>query len=96
MPLSVTTLRAAARWAHPVPMTQPESPTPPTVGARQPEPDLAAVRAILQTARAEGRTTLLESEGLALLAAAGIAVPRWLLVADETAVDDALLATLPR
>ena len=58
-------------------------------------PDLAAVRTILDGARAEGRTTLLEPEGLALLAAAGIAVPRWHLVTDEAAVDDALLDGLP-
>ena len=60
------------------------------------QPDsIAAVRAIVDGARAEGRTTLLEPEGLALLAAAGIAVPRWRMVMDETAVDDALLAAFP-
>ena len=56
---------------------------------------LAAVRAIIGGARAEGRTTLLEPEGLALLDAAGITVPRWRLVADEVEVDDALLSALP-
>ncbi len=38
---------------------------------------------------------LLEPEGLALLTAVGIAVPRWLLVTDEAAVDDVLLHDLP-
>ena len=38
---------------------------------------------------------LLEPEGLALLAAVGIAVPRRLLVADDAAVDDVLLHDLP-
>ncbi len=69
-------------------MTPLESPTPPAA-------DLAAARAIVAGARADGRATLLEPEGLALLAAAGISVPRWHLVADEAAVDDALLAGLP-
>ena len=55
-------------------------------------PDLDAIRAIVAGARAAGRTTLLEPEGLALLAAAGIAVPAWRLVAGEAEVDDALLA----
>ncbi len=54
--------------------------------------DLGAIRRILAAARAAGRTTLLEPEGLALLAAAGLAVPRWTFVLDETAVDGALLA----
>ena len=58
-------------------------------------PDLAAVRSIIDGARAAGRSTLLEPEGLALLAAIGITVPRWLLVTDEAAADDALLDDLP-
>lgn len=57
--------------------------------------DLDVIRAIVARARAAGRTTLLEPEGLALLAAAGMALPAWRLVADEAAVDEALLATLP-
>jgi acyl-CoA synthetase (NDP forming) len=57
--------------------------------------DLAAIREIIEGARDAGRSTLLEPEGLALLAAAGITVPRWRLVADEAAVDDALLDGLP-
>ena len=57
--------------------------------------DLNAVRAIVGRARATGRTTLLEPEGLALLAAAGIALPRWRFVTDETMVDDALLGAIP-
>lgn len=39
-------------------------------------PDLEAVRSILQTAAADGRSSLLEPEGLALLRAAGIRTPR--------------------
>jgi acyl-CoA synthetase (NDP forming) len=54
-------------------------------------PDLTAIHALIAGARADGRTTLLEPEGLALLAAAGIAVPRWRLVASEAEVDDELL-----
>ncbi len=69
-------------------MTPTDSPAPP--GA-----DLVAIRALIEGARAAGRSTLLEPEGLALLAAAGIAVPRWRLVADEAAIDDALLDALP-
>ena len=69
-------------------MIPPDAPAPP--GA-----DLAAIQAIIDGVRAAGRTTLLEPEGLALLAAAGIPVPRWLLVTDEAAVDDVLLHELP-
>jgi acyl-CoA synthetase (NDP forming) len=76
-------------------MTPPEPPLPPASRSRPVPPDLAAVRAIVDGARAAGRTTLLEPEGLALLAAAGITVPRWRFVADGTAVDDALLASFP-
>jgi len=50
-------------------------------------PDLDAIRAIVAAARREGRTTLLEPEGLAVLAAAGIAVPRWRFVRDAVALD---------
>ena len=57
--------------------------------------DLDAIRAILAGARAAGRPTLLEPEGLALLAAAGLAVPGWAFVAHGTAVDDTLLAAFP-
>ena len=57
--------------------------------------DLDAIRAIVAAARADGRSVLMEPEGLALLAAAGIAVPRWRFVRDAGAVDDALLADLP-
>ena len=57
--------------------------------------DLQTIRAILAGARAAGRATLLEPEGLAVLAAAGIAVPAWRLVRDEAEVDDVLLGSLP-
>jgi acyl-CoA synthetase (NDP forming) len=76
-------------------MTQPEPPNPAAAGSKPLAPDLAAIRAIVQGARAGGRTTLLEPEGLALLAAAGISVPQWRMAADEEAVDDALLAAFP-
>lgn len=56
------------------------------------EPDLPAVRTILDVARAGGRDTLDEPEGLALLAALGVALPVWRLVPDEAAVDAPLLA----
>ncbi len=56
------------------------------------DPDLGAIRALLAVARAQGRDTLSEPEGLALLGALGIAVPTWRLVADESAVDRRLLA----
>ncbi len=59
------------------------------------EPHLSAIRAILATARAQGRDILSEPEGLALLDALGIAIPTWRLVADEAAVDGELLAALP-
>ncbi|MHB8958086.1 MAG: acetate--CoA ligase family protein [Candidatus Limnocylindrales bacterium] len=59
------------------------------------EPDLRAIRAILATARAQGRDILSEPEGIALLDALGVAIPTWRLVADEAAVDGELLAALP-
>jgi acyl-CoA synthetase (NDP forming) len=58
-------------------------------------PDLDAIRAIVAGARAAGRSTLLEPEGLALLAAAGIDVPAWRLVDGVAGVDDPLLAGFP-
>ncbi|HYO41996.1 MAG TPA: acetate--CoA ligase family protein [Candidatus Limnocylindrales bacterium] len=57
--------------------------------------DLDAIRAIVAGARAAGRSTLLEPEGLALLAAAGIEVPAWRAVDHEARVDDALVAAFP-
>jgi acyl-CoA synthetase (NDP forming) len=58
-------------------------------------PDLDRIRAISAGARAAGRGTLLEPEGLALLEAAQIAIPRWVMVGHEDEVDDGLLARLP-
>ncbi len=58
-------------------------------------PDLTRARAIVAGARAAGRSTLLEPEGLALLAAAGIRTPLWCEIAGPADVDDALLAELP-
>ncbi len=55
------------------------------------EPDLVAIRSLLARARVDGRDTLSEPEGLALLGALGIAVPAWRLAADEEAVDEQLL-----
>ena len=66
--------------------------TRPPAAAR---PNLDAIRAIAAAARAAGRTTLLEPEGLAVLEAAGIAVPRWRFVRDARALDDAALKGLP-
>jgi len=82
--------------AHPVTVASPNDPAAthaavPDAGA----PDLAAIRAVVAGARAAGRTVLLEPEGLAVLAAAGIAVPRWRFVRDAGAVDDDMLADLP-
>ena len=83
-------MHAPARVAHPVAMTTPDAPDVPI-----PPVDLARIRAILERARAIGRSTLLEPEGLAVLAAAGIAVPRWRFAADAGAVDDLLLTDIP-
>jgi len=55
---------------------------------------IRAIRAILERARAAGRTMLLEPEGLALLAEAGIAVPRWHYLADTGPADDRVLAAV--
>ena len=55
------------------------------------EPDLDAIRRILADARSAGRDSLLEPEGLALLAALGIAVPAWMLVAGAADVDQPTL-----
>ena len=81
-------LRDLAREVHAVPVT---NASVPAAGS----PSLAAIRAIVARARADGRTTLLEPEGLAVLAEAGIAVPRWRFVADAGAVDDRILGDLP-
>jgi len=57
-------------------------------------PDIESIRAIVAAARAEARTTLLEPEGLALLTAAGIPVPRWHFVRDAGALDAVPFADL--
>ncbi len=54
-------------------------------------PDLDALRRLLADARAAGRDTLTEPEGLELLTALGIAVPAWRLVVGESDVDEALI-----
>ncbi len=59
------------------------------------EPDLETIRGLADRARADGRQTLLEPEGLALLAAAGIGVPAWRTVDPGATVDGALLASFP-
>ena len=58
-------------------------------------PDLDAIRAIVATARRDGRGTLLEPEGLALLASAGVGVPRWRVVPKAGDVDERTLADFP-
>jgi acyl-CoA synthetase (NDP forming) len=58
-------------------------------------PDLAAVRGVIETARAAGRVRLTEPEGMAILRAIGIAVPRWRTVRGADEVDEALLAGFP-
>jgi acyl-CoA synthetase (NDP forming) len=58
-------------------------------------PDLVAIRAITAAARDEGRTALTEPEGLALLAAAGIAVPAWRFVRAGDAAAGDLPGNLP-
>jgi acyl-CoA synthetase (NDP forming) len=62
---------------------------------RRPAPDLAAARAVVRAARDAGRTRLTEPEGMALLAAAGIAVPRARTVHGPDDVDAALLEGFP-
>lgn len=57
-------------------------------------PDLEAIRVICAAARAAGRTILTEPEGLALLAATGIAVPAWCFVRSAADVGTALLGAL--
>jgi len=52
------------------------------------------VPAVLSSAEAEGRSILLEHEVYALLASAGIDVPRHRLVPSPEAVDEALVAAL--
>jgi acyl-CoA synthetase (NDP forming) len=55
------------------------------------EVDLDAIAGILAAARADGRDLLLETEGLRLLAALGIATPAWRQVTGADAVDASLL-----
>ncbi len=50
-------------------------------------PDLGSIRTSLAAARRDGRSVLLGSEGLALLEAAGISVPRWRSVRDAGSLD---------
>jgi acyl-CoA synthetase (NDP forming) len=57
------------------------------------EPDLEALRRRFAAARAAGRDTLAEPDGLGLLADLGVDVPPWQLVTDESLVDETLLAT---
>jgi acyl-CoA synthetase (NDP forming) len=59
------------------------------------QPDLDAIQAIVAAARRDGRSALLEPEGLAVLAAAGVGVPRWRLVRSAAELDDRTLADLP-
>ncbi len=59
------------------------------------QPDLDAIRAIVAAARREGRSALLEPEGLALLAAAGLPVPRWRFLRMAADLDGRTLADLP-
>jgi len=80
-------LRAIVRRAHPVAVTT-------TDDASAGPAAIRAIRAILERARAAGRTMLLEPEGLALLAEAGIAVPRWHYLADTGPADDRVLAAV--
>ena len=58
-------------------------------------PDLAAITAIVAGARRQGRETLLEPEGLALLAAAGLDTPQWRFVRRSDSLDGEWLARLP-
>ncbi|MEI7743383.1 MAG: acetate--CoA ligase family protein, partial [Chloroflexota bacterium] len=65
-----------------------ELPAPPIV-------DLERIRAVVAAARAAGRSSLLEPEGLAVLEAAGLAVPASRLVRRASEVTATLLAGLP-
>lgn len=56
---------------------------------------LSTARAAVAAARAAGRLTLLETEGLSIAAALGLEVPRWLAVPGPHAVDSAALDSLP-
>lgn len=62
--------------------------------ARTVKPDLERICSIAAAARADGRRMLLEPEGLAVLAAAGIATPAWLLFTGEDEITDDALAGL--
>ncbi len=63
--------------------------------AALPSPDLEAIRRVVDAARAQGRTSLLEPEALAVLEAAGIPVPAWRFVPEGAAVGPSDLAGLP-
>ena len=78
---------------HPVRVT--EAPSPTLAGDPLAGDPLAAIRAVVAGARAAGRSALLEPEGLAVLGAAGIAVPCWRFVRDGSEVTAALLDELP-
>lgn len=56
---------------------------------------LSAARTAVAAARAAGRRTLLETEGMPIAAALGLVVPRWLAVPGPSAVDAAALDSLP-
>ena len=57
----------------------------------EPDVDLDAIRRLRDAARKDGRETLLEPEGLALLATLGIAVPAWRHVREAADVDQEIL-----
>jgi acyl-CoA synthetase (NDP forming) len=69
--------------------TQPrgEDARAPVVPRRSDSPDLAAIDAVLDAARARGRSALLESEGLALLDAVGLRTPGRIVFADARAAE---------
>lgn len=67
-------------------MTAPTAPAP---------PDIDRIRSIVDVARAQGRSALLEPEALRLLEAAGVQVPRWRAVPAGTSVQLDDLVDLP-
>jgi len=73
--------------------SSPEVPPPPATAATPASgPDVRRVAAILRRARHAGAATLLEPEGLGLLGALGIAVPRHLVVEPTAMITGAQLA----
>ncbi|HSQ60668.1 MAG TPA: acetate--CoA ligase family protein [Acidobacteriota bacterium] len=78
----------ASSSTHEVSLRAPDMPSDSPDSSGQPPPDLIAARRILLRARLGGATSLLETEGKALLDALGIATPPRVILTDPAAASE--------